>query len=517
MAEYKPPSITTLREFPTNATTPAIISITSEKESLTLSHTALRHRIAQYATTLFETVPAGSPVAIVMPNTTDFIISFMAVTSISAIAAPLNSAYTLEEFKFYLSDAEIHTVIVPSSIPEEAPIRSAAKHLNIPVLTFPTKLLEPPTESDNDPSIEPVFPESAPTVDTVALFLHTSGTTSRPKGVPLTHENLTASIRNIASTYELTSTDRTLLVMPLFHVHGLMAATLTTLATGGCVIIPPGGKFSATKFWPCIVSGRATWYTAVPTMHQILLSRADDEYPANPPSLRFIRSCSASLAPAVLTRLEERFSAPVLEAYAMTEASHQMTSNPLPKYGSRKPGSVGLPQNVEVAILNENNEILDAGNVGEVCIRGDNVTIGYKNNPSANEVAFAGGWFHTGDQGSLDEDGYLTLTGRIKELVNRGGEKISPLEVDAALLAHPMVKEAVSFAVPDEKYGEEVNAAVITKGVVTVDELTEFALEKLAKFKVPKRLFLCDDLPRTATGKIQRRIVAKHFLDKLSA
>lgn len=285
-------------------------------------------------------------------------------------------------------------------------------------------------------------------------------------------------------------------------------------------MFPPGGKFSASAFWPAMVHGGATWYTAVPTIHQILLARADKDYPSDPPKLRFIRSCSASLAPAVLERLEQRFGASVLEAYAMTEAAHQMTSNPLPKYGERKAGSVGTAQGgVRVAVLNEENKEVGAGVVGEVCIRGENVTFGYQNNPPANKLAFAGGWFHTGDQGMLDTDGYLTLTGRLKELVNRGGEKISPLEVDAALLAHEAVKEAVSFAVPDEKYGEEVNAAVIFKEGMTlgVEELEKFVLGRLATFKVPKKFFVCDDLPRTATGKIQRRFVAKHFLDQADA
>lgn len=299
-----------------------------------------------------------------------------------------------------------------------------------------------------------------------------------------------------------------------------MAAMLTTLATGGTVIFPPGGKFSASVFWPALIEGGATWYTAVPTIHQILLARADQDYPSDPPKLRFIRSCSASLAPAVLQRLEQRFCTPVLEAYAMTEAAHQMTSSPLPKHGERKAGSVGTAQGVvKVAILDQENREVAVGIVGEVCIRGENVTSGYQNNPPANEISFAGGWFHTGDQGMLDADGYLTLTGRIKELVNRGGEKISPLEVDATLLAHEAVKEAVSFAVPDEKYGEEVNAAVIFKegASIGVDVLDRFVLARLAPFKVPKRYFVCDDLPRTATGKVQRRFVAKHFLDQLKA
>lgn len=198
----------------------------------------------------------------------------------------------------------------------------------------------------------------------------------------------------------------------------------------------------------------------------------------------------------------------------MTEAAHQMTSNPLPKHGPRKPGSVGKGTNVEITILAEDGKQLPVGEVGEVCIKGQNVTPGYHNNPKATEEAFAYGWFHTGDQGKLDSEGYLTLTGRLKELINRGGEKISPLEVDSALLGCTSVGEAVAFGVPDEKYGEEVNAAVVLKpgATATESEILAVAKEKLGDFKLPKRIFITDSLPKTATGKIQRRFVAEHFL-----
>lgn len=523
MSGYPAYNLSTLREIPTipNVPKPAIISFTglpSSENKRELSHQAFRHRVASFAATLISTIPPNSVVAIVLPNIPEYPIVYLAVTGAGLTAAPLNPAYTVDEFSFYLSDANVHAVVVPEDISPDSPIIVASKALTLPVIHVTGDLARPGT--DEEETTDASYPSSleyTPKPEGIAMFLHTSGTTSRPKGVPLTHANLTASLSNIARTYELTPADGCLLVMPLFHVHGLMAATLATLTTGGTVIFPPGGKFSASAFWPSLVEGGATWYTAVPTIQQILLARADKDYPSNPPKLRFIRSCSASLAPAVLERLEERFHAPVLEAYAMTEAAHQMTSNPLPKYGERKAGSVGVAQGcVKVAILDDSNKIVDQGVVGEVCIQGDNVTKGYQNNASANESAFAGGWFHTGDQGFLDKTGYLTLTGRIKELVNRGGEKISPLEVDAALLAHESVKEAVSFAVPDEKYGEEVNAAVILKDDSHIEEedLKKFALERLAAFKIPKRFFICDDLPRTATGKIQRRIVAKYFLDQ---
>jgi acyl-CoA synthetase (AMP-forming)/AMP-acid ligase II len=260
-----------------------------------------------------------------------------------------------------------------------------------------------------------------------------------------------------------------------------------------------------------VEAGGATWYSAVPTIHQILLTRAEDDgAPAG--VLRFIRSCSSALAPVILERLESRFEAPVLEAYGMTEASHQMSSNPLPP-AERLAGTVGAGTGVEITILDDQNQSLPQGTQGEVSIRGKNVTKGYHNNPTANSEAFTNSWFRTGDQGFLDENNYLTLTGRLKELINRGGEKISPLEVDAAMLAHPAVSEVVSFAAPDEKYGEIVHAAVILKSEATQEDIINFCRDRLADFKIPERIHFADDVPRTATGKIQRRHVAAHFLE----
>uniref|UniRef100_A0A2P2N168 Uncharacterized protein MANES_14G025500 n=1 Tax=Rhizophora mucronata TaxID=61149 RepID=A0A2P2N168_RHIMU len=262
----------------------------------------------------------------------------------------------------------------------------------------------------------------------------------------------------------------------------------------------------------------ATWYTAVPTIHQIILHLHSSSPEPVYPNLRFIRSCSASLAPAILTRLEESLGAPVLEAYAMTEAAHLMSSNPLPEDGPHKAGSVGKPVGQEMAILDENGVAQGPNVKGEVCIRGPNVTKGYKNNPDANKVAFRYGWFHTGDLGFLDLDGYLHLAGRIKELINRGGEKISPIEVDTVLLSHPDIAQAVAFGVPDDKYGEEINCAIIPRDGSNVDEaeVLRFCKKNLAAFKVPKRVFITDSLPKTASGKIQRRIVAEHFLSQIS-
>ena len=470
-----------------------------------LSYAALREQVVALAATLQGWgVGRGDRVAFALPNGIEVVALFLATTATAATAAPLNPAYTRDEFRFYLSDIGARAVIVPAGGGEAAREAVPAGAL----------LIEATLTSDGNVGLERLGgpPGTAahdrPGADDTALFLHTSGTTSRPKGVPLSHRNLIVSTANIVETYALAADDVALCVMPLFHIHGLVASTLSTLAAGGTVVVPP--RFSASAFWPCVAAYTPTWYSAVPTIHQVLLARADADHAPHKSSLRFIRSSSAALAPATMQGLEDRFGCPVIEAYGMTEAAHQMASNPLPP-GERRPGSVGRGTGVRIGIMDETGALLGPGAQGEVVIQGDNVTRGYHNNPEANAAAFADGWFRTGDQGVLDRAGYLTLVGRLKELINRGGEKISPREVDEALLSHPAVAEAVSFGVPDEKYGEEVAAAVVLKTETKPADLTAHCEGRLAAFKVPKTIYVTREIPRTATGKIQRRRVAEAF------
>jgi acyl-CoA synthetase (AMP-forming)/AMP-acid ligase II len=334
--------------------------------------------------------------------------------------------------------------------------------------------------------------------------------------VPLTHANLTISASNIVRTYALTQDDVSLCVMPLFHVHGLVASTLATLASGGTIVVP--GKFNPLSFWRVARDHRATWYSAVPTLHQLLVARAERgaPRPAGAESMRFIRSCSAALRPQLMEELEAAFGVPVLEAYGMTEAAHQMASNPLPP-AERRAGSVGRGTDVKISIMDETGRHLPPGQAGEVVIQGPNVTHGYENNPEANAASFTDGWFRTGDQGVLDGEGYLTLVGRLKELINRGGEKISPQEIDDVLLTHPAIAEAVSFGVPHPTWGEEVAAAVVLRPSIDAGpaaseaDLLAYCRERLADYKRPKRIHIKDAIPRTATGKIQRRLVAAAY------
>jgi len=442
----------------------------------------------------------GDSVAIVLPNSLEFLVIFLALTHARLVAAPLNPADKRDELRFFIKDAQAHAVVAQGA---NVALRETATGLGLPIwqprvdARGVVELPEAPRASRS--TIDP------PDVDDIALFAYTSGTTGRPKCVPLTHANVVWSARNIATHYALTAADRSLVVLPLFHGHGLIGATLSTLASGGSVIVPP--RFSASEFWRLFREHRATWYSAVPTIHQVLLARADsDGAPHRGP--RFIRSCSATLAPTILTKLENRFGAPALEAYGMTEAAHQIASNPLPPL-PEKTGSVGV--GTGISIIDKTGRHLAANIAGEVVVRGPNVMHGYRNNPEANAESFIDGWFRTGDIGVIDNDGYLALTGRIKELINRGGEKISPEEIEAVLLEHPAVAEAAVFGVPDLKYGEEVSAAVVLRSTATAPELQSYCRTRLADFKVPKLIHLVSAIPKNAMGKVQRRDLAALF------
>ncbi|MCB1445882.1 MAG: AMP-binding protein [Rhizobiaceae bacterium] len=447
----------------------------------------------------------GDRVAIVLPNGPEMASSFLAVAS-GLSAAPLNPAYTEAEYAFYLSDLKPKLVMVDAG--SDNPVRAAAAQLGMDVA-------EIKVEENAPAGVFSLWEEEAdclpPGPDHEALVLHTSGTTSRPKVVPLSQANLFASANNVSGTLALTEDDHCLNIMPLFHIHGLIAVVLASVNAGASICCTPG--FNALRFFGWAAEEKPSWYSAVPTMHQAILQRAE----RNPEAvaamaLRFVRSSSASLPPAVFKLLHETFRCPVIEAYGMTEATHQMASNPLPP-GEQKPGFVGRAAGPEIRILDAEGALLGTGEEGEVCIRGANVTAGYENNPSANASSFTNGWFRTGDQGYLDADGYLKITGRIKEIINRGGEKISPLEVDDVLLEHPAVRQAVTFGMPHKALGEEVAAAVVLAEGATVaaGELQAFAAQTLAAYKVPRKIVVLDEIPKGATGKIQRIGLARQL------
>ena len=470
-----------------------------------LTYAALRDVIAQVRASLHAWgLGRKDRVALVLPNGPEMAAAFLAVAS-TATTAPLNPAYRADEFAFYLDDLQARALVVLEG--QEGPAREVARERGIPLIELSPSADGPAGHF----TLKSDLPRTTPSPDAkdsvasdVALVLHTSGTTARPKLVPLTHANLTASARHIGAHLALGPSDTCLNIMPLFHIHGLVAAVLSSLGAGGRVVCTPG--FNALRFFSWFEEARPTWYTAVPTMHQALVERARrNAERLTTHRLRFIRSSSASLPPQVMEELERVFGVPVIESYGMTEAAHQMASNPLPPR-PRYAGAVGIAAGPEVAIMDEAGTLLPPGALGEVVIRGPNVMSGYVNNPDANARAFTHGWFRTGDQGTLDAQGFLRLTGRLKELINRGGEKVSPLEVDTVLLDHPAVQQAVTFALPHPKLGEDVAAAVVLRegASATERELRDFVASRVADFKVPRRIVLLTELPKGPTGKVQR-------------
>ena len=482
---------------------PAIVT----PDGLVLTHAELRAEVDRLAGRLRALgLGAGDRIAIVVPNGPEMAIAFLAAAC-TGCAAPLNPKYRTEELRFYVDDLGARALITrPDESGSDA--RDAARAADAGVL--PVALIgsaaDGPGSIDllaSSPAAEPSAP-NGPSPDDVALVLHTSGTTSRPKIVPLRQRHVARSATGIARSLDLTAADRSLQVMPLFHIHGLLAGLLAPLSAGGAVACTEG--LDAFRFFAQLEALRPTYYTAVPTMHQMVISRSSRHRDtARDAGLRFVRSSSASLPELVLAELGQLFGSPVIEAYGMTEATHQMCANPLPP-AVAKPRSVGVPTGIELAVLDSQDQRMPAGERGEVSIKGPTVIDGYESNPEANAAAFTDGWFRTGDEGYVDGDGYLFLTGRLKEQINRGGEKVSPLEVDEALLRHPSVAQAVTFAMPHAKLGEEVAAAVVAAEGVEVDEreLRRFVSQSLAAFKVPRRVLVLDELPKGPTGKLQR-------------
>jgi len=473
--------------------------------NLRITYDSLRQQVMAMADALAAAgIRHGNRVAIVQPNGLPAIVCFLAAAT-AGTAAPLNPTYPYEEFYFFLQDTSAHLLLCPHMGAEQA--RAAAIDRGIRVMS----VVMDPQGTVHIVQQRSGTPATLPTADDVALILHTSGSTGRPKRVPLRQSNLAISACNVANTYSLSRDDVSLCIMPLFHIHGLVASTLAPLFSGGTVVVPT--KFNPLTFWRTVHDHHVTWYSAVPTMHQLLLARAHG-HKHHAGTLRFIRSASAPLAPEVIHKMEEIFSVPFVEAYGMTEASHQMSSNPLPPK-HRKPGSVGPASGIQISIMDAKGNHLPSGRRGEVVIKGPSVFDGYENNPEANAASFVEHWFRTGDQGVLDADNYLHLTGRIKDLIIRGGENVAPREVDEVLLAHAAVAEAVTFGMPHPTLGEEVAAAVVLHepGAAHESDLLKHCRERLAEYKCPKKVFIVQSIPLTSTGKVRRKQVASSLLD----
>ena len=500
-ADSIPETIHDLIHFADGSRTAVIVP----EQGLRVSYDALERQVMEMASALAAAgIRRGHRVATVLPNGLPAVVSFLAASMVGT-AAPLNPAYRHDEFAFFLEDTAASILICPATGAEEA--RRAAAERSIPVLS---------ADMDSDGAVRlldapKVTPFCLSLPQDVALVLHTSGSTGKPKRVPLEHANMTISARNIVAGYRLTPDDVSMCVMPLFHVHGLVASVLAPFASGGTVVVP--ARFDALSFWRHVIEHRVTWYSGVPTMHQLLLARSRGRgRPPGAECLRFIRSCSTPLSVDVIHNVEAQFGVPLVEAYGMTEAAHQMSTNPLPPE-ERRHGSVGRPQGVQISVMGAKGVHLQHSHRGEIVIQGLSVFRGYENNPEANAEAFVDGWFRTGDEGYLDSHGYLHITGRIKEQINRAGEKISPREVDKVLLSHPAVTAAVTFGFPHPQLGEEVAAVVTLAEPCPDEEILAWCRERLAEFKCPKKLYIVASIPQTATGKIRRGAVAAAILN----
>jgi acyl-CoA synthetase (AMP-forming)/AMP-acid ligase II len=496
-------------------TSPQRVAVGTADRTLELSYRELDVAVGELAVRLARLgIGPGDTIALSCDNSMEFVLTLLAAASIGVAVAPIDPALPPSVLASRVTAVHARAVIVAAHLSNGSmaaqtagrcpvwQVKASRSGISVrAVITVPSGSAAP-------------LAAAHPVPGGAALLLSTGGSTSAPKVVPLTAANVAASVEGIQATYRLGPEDATLLVMPLYHGHGLIAGLLATLASGGAAWLPAARRFSASRFWTEMADIGATWYTAVPTIHQILLQRAAAEYPrANPPRLRFIRSCSAALVPAVFHQLEAQFSAPVVPAYGMTETAHQAASNPLPGRGPIKPESVGVGTGMELQIVSPNGQVVAPGERGEICVRGPAVASGYLDDPENTARSFTGGWFHTGDLGYQDADGYLFLTGRSKELINRGGEKFSPQQIDAVLLSNAKVQDALSFGVPDEKYGEEINAAVILKAGQQPDEceLAAYSRSRLGVAGTPKRIFFVSKFPLTSKNSGDRRKLAEQF------
>jgi acyl-CoA synthetase (AMP-forming)/AMP-acid ligase II/acyl carrier protein len=445
-------------------------------------------------------------VAVVLPDGPETAVTMISVAA-GAVCVPLNPGFTADEWQRYFDELRVASLLTRPDI--ESASRRAALSLDIPVIDLPKSSDAPGPFGVTGPIKRKISGEGFASSADDAFILLTSGSTSRPKTVPLTHASVCLSAHNVGAVLGLTPQDRLLSVLPLFHGHGLISGIVATLAAGSSVVCTP--RFEVTDFFRWLEEFRPTWYTAVPVIHQAVLSAAAAHKQAvQRSSLRLIRSASSTLPPKVVRGLEAAFDVPVIDTFGMTEAATQIAANPL---GRRKLGSVGRSAGAEIAIFDDKGRRLPRGKRGEIVLRGPTITRGYDNDAAATRASFQNGWFRTGDLGYLDADGYLFVVGRIKEVINRGGQKVAPGEVEEALLSHPDVVEAAAFAVPHKRLGADVAAAVVLRSGsrLTIQRLRGFARERLAGFKVPARMWVVQEIPKGGGGKIKRRELAAAF------
>ena len=447
-----------------------------------------------------------SRLAIVLPNGSDLAVGLLA-GSIAAIAVPLSAQYRPEEYRSYFQLLGVTHLLIAKNGPVAA--HQVARQLNLPTIELENdrnyfKLVGHPSGGETPSQFR------RPRAEDVAVVLMTSGSTGQPKRVPLTHRNLCVAAQNVANSLNLSTQDRCLVMWEQYHIGGLVDLLLAPMISGGQIFC--AGGFDASFFFEALETVRPTWFQGVPTTLRELMreGRLRGAFPSENSSLRFLRSVAAPLPENLMADLEDAFQVPVIQTFGMTEAAPLITTNQLPP-GQRKAGSTGTPLGCDVAVMDEAGRRLPIGQTGQIAIRGPNVFSGYENDPETNSDCFRNGWFYTGDKGYFDDDGFLFITGRIKELINRGGEKICPTEVEEAVLRHSAVQQVAAFSVPHPRLGEDVGVAIVTHDGIPVDlaEIRKHVAQHLSEFKVPSRILILDELPRCPIGKVRRRELAE--------
>ena len=463
-------------------------------------------------------IKKGDVVSLLLPNSAEYVIAYFACFKIGALAGPVNSLLKSEEIEYVTSNSESKLMLINSQFSHLAadsdlPVPPAAGGLTsgdrgagiVPKINF-----------DNEAAATTGFSETLAPVDLDsgddAIIIYTSGTTGKPKGCLLTHGNLIANARQIVEWLSFSENDRLLSVMPLFHMNAVSVTTMAALYAGASTVVSP--KFSASRFWEIIEKYKITSFGSVATMLSMLLQKKD-QLTANSNSLRFAMCGSAPVPTEVLKTFEESFDCLVVEGYGLSESTCRSTFNPPDK--TRRPGSCGKPIGNEMKVVDDNDNEIPDGELGEIVLRGDNIFKGYFKNPDATAKAFRNGWFHTGDIGYRDADGFFYIADRKSDMIIRGGENIYPREIDEVLYTHPAVAAAAVIGVPDKLYGEEVTAFVVLKNdsAVSEDDLIAFCRRHLADYKCPKTVHFVDDIPKGPTGKLLKRELARQAAESL--
>ena len=452
----------------------------------------------------------GDVVSLLMTNSVEYIIAYFACWKLGALAGPVNSLLKENEIAFVLNNSEARTILIHSEFMERIEkIRHELRHLQA-IVTFDDEseatreFAKKHAESGQDAVATSLNKEDD------AIIIYTSGTTGKPKGCLLTHGNVIANARQISKWLNFSEQDRLLTIMPLFHMNAVSVTTMSALYAGGSTVISP--KFSASQFWKIISDYRVTSFGSVATMLSMLLSKYPEGVPEGltTDQLRFAMCGSAPVPAEVMKKFEETFKCPVVEGYGLSESTCRSTFNPP---NERRPGSCGLPIGNEMKVVDDHDNEVDDRQLGEIVLRGENILKGYYKNPEATSMAFRNGWFHTGDIGYRDEDGYFFIVDRKSDMIIRGGENIYPREIDEVLYQHPAVAAAATIGIPDQLYGEEVAAFVVPKDgcEVTEADLISYCTERLADYKCPKSIRIVPDIPKGPTGKLLKRELAGRF------